>query len=309
MKYITLDTCVWLGLLEIDFSSEDNYFEEICFWINNKQLIHIVPENIIDEWNKNKNNCKDNAIRHLKENEQNLLNRFKNESTLSRLYNPDKISEVIQNRIDRIDFIFDTSEKAIINDNILIEAGKRNLRKQPPNHIKEGYKDTVNILTLINYLKLKKYNMCIFSTIDGDFGAAKNQPNSLHSTLINEFKEVNLEYIYFGNKKNIGDNRNVFGEIFFNKLRKNTDLPNFQDFLKEKKSKEDDKIVEERKINDKTKIDNPNSDYLENIKHIDIILAKKIQTSFDLEVIKSLIGRHDSYKQYFLNNIGNNGLD
>ena len=54
MLNITLDTCVWLKLLYIDFKNEDNYLEEICFWIENKHINHIVPANIIDEWNRHK---------------------------------------------------------------------------------------------------------------------------------------------------------------------------------------------------------------------------------------------------------------
>jgi len=308
MIYITLDTCVWLGLLEIDFNNDDNYFEEICFWIEGKHLTHIAPENIIDEWNRNKIQGKENAIRHLKENEQNLLNRFKNDKTLSGLYDPDKITQIIQYRIEKIDYILSTSEKANVNDNILIEAGKRNLLKQAPNHIKEGYKDTVNILTLISYLKLKKYEKCIFSTIDGDFGIAKNQPYDLHTNLVNEFKEVNLEYIFFGNKKNIKDNRNNLGALFFSKLKKKKyNLPNFQEHLKEKKREADAKILATKK-DMTTIISSPDADYLENIKYLDLVLAKKTPTAWEQDMVKSLIGRHDSYKQYFFNNIGNNGL-
>lgn len=309
MIYITLDTCVWLGLLSVDFNKEDNYFEEICFWIEGKYLSLIVPTNIIDEWNRNKIEGKEAAVKHLKENEQTLLNRFKNDTTLANIYNPDRISEIIQNRIERIDLILNTSEKANVEDNILVEAGKRNLLKLPPNHIKEGYKDTVNILTLINHLKLKKYTKCFFSTIDGDFGVARNQPYNLHTKLVDEFKEVNLEYIFFGNKKNVDDERNSLGAGFFSELRKEKyNLPNFQDYLKNKKREEDERIIEERKNNDMTKITSPDADYLENIKHLDLILAKKSPTAWEQDMVKSLIGRHDSYKQYFFNNIGNNGL-
>jgi hypothetical protein len=309
MTYITLDTCVWLGLLEIDFNNEDNYFDEICFWIENKSISHIAPTNIIDEWNRNKIRGKENAVKHLRENEEFLLNRFKNDTTLSKIYNPDNISEIIQKRIERIDSILNTSEKANIDDTILIEAGKINLLKLPPNHIKEGYKDTVNILTLINHLKSNKYSKCFFSTIDGDFGVAANQKYDLHNSLVDQFKEVNLEYIYFGNKKNINDIKNHFGSRFFGELRKEVyNLPNFQEYLKEKIRKEDAKVLADKKDMTITTITSPDADYLENIKYLDLILGKKTPTAWEQDMVKSLIGRHDSYRQYFFNNIGNNGL-
>ncbi|MEZ7504760.1 hypothetical protein [Flavobacterium sp. Arc2] len=308
MIYITLDTCVWLGLLEVDFNNEENCFEEICFWIENISISHIAPTNIIDEWNRNKIKGKENAFRHLREKEEELLNRFKNDTTFSKIYNPDNISEIIQKRIERIDSILNTSEKANIDDAILIEAGKINLLKQPPNHIKEGYKDTVNILTLINHLKSNKYPKCFFSTIDGDFAVAVNQKHDLHNFLVDRFKDVNLEYIYFGNKKNVSDIKNCFGSRFIGELRKEEyNLPNFQDYLREKTRKEVAKVLADKKDMTITTITNPDIDYLENVKYLDLIISKKKPTSWEEDMVKSLISRHESYKQYFFNNIGNNG--
>ena len=310
MINVCLDTCVWLGLLSVDFDNEDNYFEEICFWIEQGHVRHIVPINIIDEWNRNKGLGKESAVKHLKQNEQNLLNRFKNSNIINDIYtNPDKISEIIQKRIDRIDLILNTSEKADLDESILIEAGKRNLQKSPPNHIKEGYKDTVNVLSLIRHLKLKGYNQCLFSTVDGDFGVSKNHKHDLHPTLVKEFEDVNLQFKYFGNNKNISDDSNFFGKSFFSELRKSAySLPSYQNFLKEKRIDEEKKSLEEKKHHSYTPISNPDIDFIQNIKYIDLILAQNNPSLLEKEIIRMLINSHDSYKQYFFNNLGNDGV-
>ncbi len=310
MLHITLDTCVWLGLLTVDFNNEDNYFEEICFLIENKYVIHIAPSNIIEEWNRNKSDNKENAVKELKDKHRDLLNFLKNDSTISAIYQPDKIKEVIQKRIERIDLILNAfSERAILNEDILIEAGNRNLAKFPPNHIKDGYKDTVNMLSLINHIKTKEYDNCLFTTIDGDFGITAKEKYNLHNLLVKEFKDSNLHYIYFGNKKNITDDRNNFGAVFFSQIKKeDSSIPSFQDYLKNKIQEEQSKTLAEKKSVPNITITSPDEDYLENIKYIDIIIARKTPTTFELELIKSLIKRHESYKQYFFNKIGSNGL-
>ncbi|PKG42727.1 hypothetical protein, partial [Psychroflexus sp. MES1-P1E] len=82
----------------------------------------------------------------------------------------------------------------------------------------------------------------------------------------------------------------------------------FQEHLKKKKQEEDAKVLADKKDMTTINITSPDADYLENIKHLDLILSKKTPTSWEQDMVKSLIGRHASYKQYFFNNIGNNGL-
>lgn len=211
------------------------------------------------------------------------------------------VGEIITERINRVDAILKTySEIAKENPTVYDEAIKRNFDCEAPNHVDDSFRDTINILTLINYIKSKGYNKCCFSTINyTDFSAEKLKKHDLHPQLVTLFKNANLEYFFcdeepFGNKLlNIG-------------LR--PALPSFQDYLKDKKDKEEAKELAAKKVVTITSIPSPDADYLENIKYIDIILAKKTQTAFDKELIKSLIGRHDSYKQYFFNQVGNNGM-
>ncbi len=303
MIYITLDTCVWLKLLYIDFNNEDNYLEEICYWIENKHLTHIVPTNIIDEWNRHKITYQNDIVRYFKKKEDENLNPFKHNTEIASTYNADELQKSVEKRIQRIDTIFSAhSEKAPHDETILKEAGIKNLQTLPPNHKKDSFRDTVNLLSLVQYLKTKGYAKSIFTTVNyKDFSADGNNRYELHNDLKTDFSSANLVYEYFGENEQ-------FGKKLFNELRKELVAFSFQAYLKEKEEKEEDAKLATKKDMTPSPITSSDADYLENIKHLDLILAKKTPTAFEQELIKSLIGRHESYKQYFFNNIGNNGL-
>jgi hypothetical protein len=303
MLNISIDTCIWLELLKVDFNNEDNYLEELCFWVENKHLKHIAPVNILDEWNRNKLNYQRDITAHFNKIKADQINFFKNNTELSSTYQPDTIEANVQKRIERIDLILNThSEKASHDEAILKEAGDRNLKTLAPNHKKDSFRDTVNILSLLAHLKSKSYTNSIFTTLNyKDFAADRSKRYELHNNLKADFASVDLTYIYFDEKEN-------FGTRLFNELRKETSLPNYQDYLKNKKDKETAKALSERKEITIPTIDNPDEDFLENIKYIDAILSKAEPTAMEKEMLKFITRRHDSYKQYFLRNVGSHGM-
>lgn len=301
MTYITLDTCVWLGLIKIDLHNDNNVFEEICFWIENKYLTHVTPENMIREWDRNKTKKLIEISNDIKKLNNAVISSFRGTPDLVSAYQPDTIEEILSKRIDRVETILKVhSEKAEENGDIYKEAIKRNFDCLAPNHINDSFRDTINILTILNYIKTKGYTDCIFSTINyADFSEGKTRKHDLHNQLTEDFKNANLQYVYCDE------------DPFANKLlgvSLRPTLPSYQEFLKEKKREEDEKILAEKKDMTTTIIPSPDADYLENIKHLDIILSKKSPTAWEQEMVKSLINRHDSYKQYFFNNLGDNGL-
>ena len=95
MKYLTLDTCVWLNLIKIGLNSDDNVFDEICFWIENKHIIHITPENIIREWDRNKVNTTIQIIKDAKKLNKDAILPFKSNPDLMSAFQPNAIEEII----------------------------------------------------------------------------------------------------------------------------------------------------------------------------------------------------------------------
>ncbi|MFM2224172.1 MAG: hypothetical protein RJA07_374 [Bacteroidota bacterium] len=303
MLNITLDTCVWLKLLYIDFKNEDNYLEEICFWIENKHIKHIVPTNIIDEWNRHKVGYQNDIVAYFKKKEQANINPFKHNTELASTYKAEEVQKSIQKRIERIDAIFSThSEKAPYDDAMLKEAGLRNLQTIAPNHKGDSYRDTVNIFSLIQYLKNKGYTKSIFTTDNyKDFCVDGGNRYELHDGLKAEFTSANLTYEYLGEN-------DAFGTKLFNLLRKELLANSYQAYLKDKLDKEEAAALAAKKVVVIKPVENPDADFLENIKLLDAILLKKKPTSFESDVIKMMIARHDSYKQYFFNKVGGNGM-
>lgn len=302
MKYITLDTCVWLGLIKEGLNSENNIFDEVCFWIEGKHLIHIVPENLIREWDRNKASKRSQIISDsTRLNNDNLL--IRSNPDLASVYNPDRISELIDERLDRVDKILKNySEQAKENKDIIDEAVKRNIMRLAPNHSKDSFRDSLNILTLINHIVMNKYTNCIFTTINyKDFSESKLKRFDLHPELTEIFVNANLEYVYCEEEDKFGD------RLIDNVLRKKLLLPSFTEYLKERTRRAQEKKLEEKRIIS-AQTENLDSDYLENIRYIDIILGKKTPTKFEQRIISELIDSHDSYRQYFLKNVGSNGV-
>ena len=301
MIYITLDTCLWLELIKINLGNENNEFEEICFWIENKHITHITPRNIIREWERNKVSKLLQAINDTKSLQRNIIKRFPKENELYSFYEPEVVERAVSKRMERVDAILKIhSEIAEENQQVYKEAIDRNLNCLAPNHDQDSFRDTINILTLIHHLKKNGYSNCIFSTKNfKDFSEGKDKKNELHPDLSDDFKDSNLKYIY-------SDEKSFGGKVLHQELR--PILPSFIEHLKKKKQKEEEEALKEKKSVVSLQVDNPDKDYLDNIRYIDIIFAKKEPTPFDLDIIKSLIKRHTSYRQYFFNNIGNNGL-
>ncbi|HTF82757.1 MAG TPA: PIN domain-containing protein, partial [Cytophagales bacterium] len=207
MKYLTLDTCVWLELIKISLHSGDDLFDEICFWIENGHITHITTENLIREWDRNKVNKFQEISKHGKALQLQAIAPFRGTPELKSAYQPDAIEDIVMRRMDRVDEILKIcSETALENAEILNDAVQRNLHCLAPNHSEDSFRDTVNILTLLNHIKTRRYQNCCFSTLNySDFSEAKSKKHALHPALIDIFKEAELEYVYcdeepFGNK-------------------------------------------------------------------------------------------------------------
>jgi PIN domain len=303
MIFLTLDTCVWIALLRVDFHKEDNLLEEMCFWIENKSVIHVVPENMIKEWNRHKIGRLEEAVSHFKRIQEDTISPFKNNSELYSTYKPDSIKEKLKARVDRIDNILtNISEKALQTPAIINDAATRNLNCSAPNHSKDSFRDTINILTLINHLTGKQDPICYFSTLNyKDFSLDGSKRYEIHNELEAEFKTVNLQYIFFDEKEN-------FGKKLYKILRDSPAIVNFQDYLKDKEQKEEAKILEQKKSLPEIKIEDPDKDFLDNVKYIDAILLKRNLTSVEKDMLRVIIKAHESYRQYFLRKVGNDGL-
>ena len=138
MIYITLDTCVWLELLKADWTTKTNLLEEMIFLIEKKHITCITTKNLNREWNRNKGKKKKEILNDFKKMHTDSIAAFKSHPLLSEIYDETKIEEETDRRIERLDQLFETlAEEAPETEEILLEAARKNLGCQPPNHGRE----------------------------------------------------------------------------------------------------------------------------------------------------------------------------
>lgn len=295
MVYLALDTCVWIELLKVQLTSNHNEFDELLYWIDRKEITCITTENLNREWNRHK----DDQFNSIFKVHKSLVSTMRINENASPYQENDYLEDLIRNRIQRIDALLTTQAKiAKETTEIILEAWQRCCSRLAPNHKKESVRDTVNILCLLNYLKENQIKSCFFSTINlKDFGA-ENDKMKCHPQLQSKFEEVGLEYVFF-------DSDMVRNKLFNFLLRKK--LSDYTAYLAEKRRKD----LEAKQENNRTTpltVDIPEDEYLDNLLHIDTILTKRKLSSLDKQIIGLLINSHESYKQYFLRKVGENGL-
>lgn len=292
MIHISLDTDVWLQLLAQPLEG-GNKFDELLYWIRGNHVKVLLSENILKEWDRTKANkikeVKREFSKYYKANEA----LFGNNSTIKSSLEPDRFEEEAQKRIGRLDDIFHNRSIVIpITDEILIQASKRNLNCEAPNHSQDSFRDTVNIFSVINYLeKDRNIDNCYFTTLNyKDFSAGKNEKEKLHEQLEIEFDEVGLEYVY---------NYERLWGIYLKQY-----LPDYLEYLKQKEDEKLKKSEKEKKYELINIHDHPPS-YLSNINVIDIILGNDKPSSAQVNFIIDLMNEDEAYFKYVFKNVSN----
>jgi len=300
--YLTHDTCVWLELLKADIHCEDNLFEEILFWIEQGHIACVTTPNLIREWDRHKISKKEEILLGLKRMDEHFAAPFKANTGLNSVYQPDRIEDILIKRIERLDRMFKTiAINADQEDAIIAEAVKRNLDCIAPNTTKDSFRDTVNILHLTNFIQRMGYNPCYFCTINYKDFSAKDDKHTMHHQLAPDFSSANLEYIYFDS-----DPKNYAGR-FINILR-GYNLPSFSDYLKEKQRKEEERLLSEKKAQEKELRNITDPEFLENLSLLDIILRKPAPNKTDEKILEMLFEQHPGYREYFMKNLGKDGM-
>lgn len=288
ITYVALDNCVWLELLKARFTGPNNVFDELMYWIEKNEIKCITTDNLIREWDRNK----EQQIGTILGGEKRIASLFKINEDVATSTDTDRLLTILEGRVQRVDTVLKTqSEIAPETDEIILQAWKRNYKLLAPNHKKDSFRDTMNILCLLDYCKKNGYS-CLFATKDGDY--YDSDPHKLHPNLAPNFKEAGMEYVFFDS------------DLKRNKLLNHYLRPRHSDYnsyLAEMRKKD----VAEQKQNI-IAVEVPDDEYLDSLHYIDDILSKKKPSRPDMKIIEMLINSHESYKQYFLRKVGDNGL-
>jgi len=292
MVYLCLDTCIWLELLRAPVHSADNIFDEVLYWIEGGHIVCITTPNLTDEWQRNKTDKKNEILYFLKDADKKVWQKAYPGTPFTD--QDDIYEDTLSKRITRIEAVLGTRAIIAPTDNtILLEAANRNLKKLAPNRVKDSYKDTVNILTLVDYLKQNGNVPCYFVTNNYEDFSEKGKQMNLHPDLKADFSGVSLEYVFF--EKSDGN----YAGFFLHTLRSNH-LPSLADHLREKQKKEEEAKLELRKKELKVRRTETDPEFLKNLKHIDLILSSESPTRMEQEFLDKLFADHPGYKDYFM---------
>lgn len=302
MIYLAIDTCVWFDLLKTDFLEPNNHFDELLFWIDKGEIGCITTENLLREWDRNNSKKKSEIIKSFKSKEREIGTIMSGRHSLTNGNLLDKMEEILDKRIDRLEKLFTTNISVAPETNdIYIDAAKRNFNCIAPNHIKDSFRDTVNILTIKQYALDNELEGCIFTTINHSDYSDPLDRKIIHNQLQNDLDQAKMEYCYFDNSPD-----NFSGRLFRELLRPS--LPSFNDFLINTKKKEEEKKLKSKKI-ERLEISNiTDPDFVENTLQIDRIVLLEKRSKLDDKILEILFEMNPRYEQYFFKKLIENGL-
>lgn len=294
---IIFDTCIWLELLKADMDAPDNLFEEVMFWIEEGHLTCLTTENMMREWNRNRESKKKEIIKVFKDTLLRIANSVRPNSTLSALYEPSSVEVAVEQRCQRLEAAFNFRFLiARENDVIYKEAVTRNLATLAPSHSKDSFRDTLNIVSIFHYLKNSPLTPCFFSTINHkDFSQDAQHKYQLHTQLTADFASCGLQYAYFEDTAS-----NYGGELIKKNLRPN--LPSFANHLKQKKDEQEAEKLRLMKQEKEIEYDAAAPDYLKNLPWFEMLLSKpeSQRTGLDIKMINLFLDEHPAYQAHMI---------
>lgn len=219
VNYISLDTCTWIYLAN---GTEPVKFLDFILQESQKGNIKIiVPEIVIKEWEKNKDNAVKGFVeKQLKKiidelnrvskllgvrGERPLLSPFGNEEEDEKDYFNEIIEKIknkreyvksaVQDNIAKIDKIFNSAIVIEIKDSIVLHAGEYALSKKAPFKEKNSFADALILFSFIDYVEQNQIEGAKFISYNtDDFCEKKEKEKHLHSDLKPHFTRSKSEF-------------------------------------------------------------------------------------------------------------------
>lgn len=196
MIKLLIDTCVWLDL------AKNSKWEKILSlleeFVENNELSLIIPEIIIEEFNRNKERIIANAWKSLSSHfdiVKETLIKYGNEvnksiilSELSDLnYKIPTLGEWVSTSIERIEKLFSQSEIIKLTDEIKLKATQRAIDKKAPFHLnKNSIWDSIIIESYYDFKIKNKSTELIFLTHNKDDFSVKHGNQKQHHEDFND---------------------------------------------------------------------------------------------------------------------------
>jgi hypothetical protein len=292
MIYLTLDSDIWLNSLK-ESGEENNFIDSLEYWIENGHVKILLPENIIDEWNRNRDKKKQTLVNDWKS----FFNRAKkvfSTDVVSVLMTPDKLNERVEEQLKRVEAIFaNYAIKIPITKNHKLKATELAEQKKAPFGQKNSIGDAYIFLSITDYISSNTLSSCVFVTNNHTDFSHKDDSSKIHPDLESEFTKLQIGYYI--------DLRRFFHDY-------SSHLPDASEYKKLKALKEEDKKLASAVLNPQTleNLTGLRDSYIENINHLDLIFKTTNPTKEQVLFALGLVDSDESYKHYFFKKVESN---
>ncbi|NOW95005.1 hypothetical protein FHW89_001666 [Mucilaginibacter sp. SG564] len=291
MIHLAIDTDVWLYLVTVGFDKDHNLFDEFCYWLELGEIRCIVSEQIVEEWERNK----ESKVSNIKTSIAASVGQLKNTPVIQdrkffqRVFNSDNFEASARARLAKVEEILTNyTEVAPVTESMMLEAGRRTRKRIAPSHMKDSYSDAINILAIV--ARIQELNLSLVTFVSKnyqDYSEVGNK-DKLHPDLIPMFDEVALTYAA------------DVDELFHKILR--PQLSSFADHLI--RQKEQRKAIEQQvSIQLKEQLANTDEDYIINTAMLEQMLQQPRPSHFQEKMIGDLIDNDEYCRKYFFNKL------
>lgn len=286
MVYVSFDTNIWIYSLDESWKL-DNLLDYIEYWQETGVIEIVLPEIIIDEWERHEE-------REVLERKKTLnklvvsLNQFVPKSYLIELNEEHTQTRLIDEQLERIHKVLSKSTKVSPSQKVKDKVIEDGINKVAPQHKKSSVADAIILHSFLDFISNKQNpaNAFYFITENkADFSDSRS-PNNIHPDLAESLKNLNVEFFKdlngFTNKiKQANESTNpIIDEQrslrIQNRLQRITYNPQYDDYVQSQESS-----------------------VIANKETIDFILAKSKPTREQAIFILSLIDTNPIYEEYF----------
>ncbi|MFN8287712.1 MAG: PIN domain-containing protein [Chitinophagales bacterium] len=289
MIYLFFDSDVWLNSLK-ESGEEDNYIDSLEYWIENGHVKILLPENVIDEWKRNRDKKKETFLEDWKS----FFNRAKkvfSGDVVNNLMTPENLNERVEKQLKRVEAIFENyAIKIPITNDYKLKAIELAERKKAPFGQKNSIGDAYIFVSIIDYISSNNLSDCVFVTNNHTDFSHKGDYSKIHPDLEPEFTKLQISYYI--------NLRRFFREY-------SSRLPDVSEYRKLKARKEEDKKLASAVLDPQTleNLTGLRDSYIENINHLDLIFKTVSPTKEQVLFALGLVDSDESYKQYFFKKI------
>jgi hypothetical protein len=188
MIYLTFDSNIWIYSLDDSWRVE-NHLDYLEPWINEGLVKFLIPEIILKEWGKHRQEQVEVRVKKLKD-FFDMAEEILPSSFYSDYLNPTTQKGIIDLQLDRIDKLLKSAEVIPLLPEVEKKVLECGIQKKAPLHSKSSVADAIIVFSLIDYVEKNNANQFFFiSNNTSDF----YEKGNIHPDLKPDFERLNIK--------------------------------------------------------------------------------------------------------------------